>query len=101
VLPGEDAVFSINVIGGPPITYQWFHDDRPIINADQSWYRVSAAGVEHAGRYRVVVINEVSNIVADATLTVNAIPVPELPAGMVYFEETTGPGGTKGAQGMM
>jgi hypothetical protein len=98
VLPGAAAAFWLDVVGGPPVRYQWLKDGQPLPNATQAGYRIDAATSADIGRYSVVATNDVGSVTAEATLGLLP-PIPDSPAGMTYFEEAAYTNSGRGAEG--
>jgi hypothetical protein len=68
---GNTASFSVIATGDPPLRYQWFFNDNPLVGATASIYALANAQLPNAGNYRVVVSNAVGSVTsAVATLTV-------------------------------
>jgi hypothetical protein len=73
VLPvGSSLTMSVVATGTAPLSYQWRKDGVPISGAIGSGYTVSAARIEDAGTYTVVVSNSAGSVTSTgAVLTVN------------------------------
>jgi sugar lactone lactonase YvrE len=71
---GTPVVFSLDVTGTPPFTYQWYFDGSSISGATGPTYAVAGAQQSNVGNYSVSVSNaQGSATSASATLTV-AVP---------------------------
>lgn len=91
---GGDAEFSVQAVGLPHPTYQWFHDDAPISGARSSHLTVAEVQPQHAGLYTVWVSNGVKSVASvPATLVVNTNPLPPViivpPLDAIVFEGQT------------
>jgi hypothetical protein len=76
---GEDVELSVEADGGKgtTLTYQWRKDGIDIPGATTSTYTISAASLDDAGDYTVVVTSPAGSTISDvATLTVTSGPVP-------------------------
>lgn len=92
VCMGGDASFVVQTFGLPRAHFQWYHDDVPIQNAEDSVYRISLASPGSAGRYSVLVSNGISSLrSADAVLEVDSTPMQPtviLPPGDLEVQVT-------------
>ena len=50
---GEDLTLDVGIEGVEPATYQWYFQNAPIPNADQSVYNIVNAQVSDSGTYRM------------------------------------------------
>lgn len=72
VTAGQQAVFSVEVNGTAPFTYQWRKDGQNINGATGATYTIASTVSGDAAAYSVVVTNSVSSVTSNnATLTVN------------------------------
>ena len=80
VLPvGMALTMSVVATGTAPLSYQWRKDGVPISGAIGSGYTVSAARIEDAGTYTVVVSNSAGSVTSTgAVLTVNEARVSRI-----------------------
>jgi hypothetical protein len=80
VLPvGAALTMSVVATGTAPLSYQWRKDGVPISGAIGSGYTVSAARIEDAGTYTVVVSNSAGSVTSTgAVLTVNEARVSRI-----------------------
>jgi hypothetical protein len=70
---------SVVATGTAPLSYQWRKDGVPISGAIRSGYTVSAARIEDAGTYTVVVSNSAGSVTSTgAVLTVNEARVSRI-----------------------
>lgn len=72
--PGQTIRFRVQASSNTALTYQWFHDDTPITNANRSVLDITISSDDDAGTYRVVVSNTTDSKSATANLTVGALP---------------------------
>jgi hypothetical protein len=72
VIAGQDATFSVNATGSPPLNYQWRFGGVDIAGALSSTYVRSNVQPADAGSYDVVITNTVAGITSGpAVLAVN------------------------------
>ena len=72
IIVGDGAVFNVNALGEPPLSYQWFKNDVEIVGATGNTYIIQTSTLTDAGNYHAVVTNIVGSTTSDtATLTVN------------------------------
>jgi hypothetical protein len=57
-LAGESALFEVSVTGTAPITFEWFHNNQQIEDANSSQLIIADVTAADAGSYHVVVTNE-------------------------------------------
>src|SRR5439155_22801291 len=79
LLAGSSASFSVAVVAGDTLTYQWQKNSADIPAATAASYTIPAVGAANAGSYRCVVTNTrsgygVSKASNDAQLTVSTPP---------------------------
>ena len=91
---GGDAEFSVQAVGLPRPTYQWFHEGAPIQGAKNPKLTVAEVQPQHAGLYTVWVSNGVKSVASvPATLVVNTNPLPPViivpPVDTIVFEGQT------------
>lgn len=55
---GGSMVFQVGVAGASPLTYQWYHNNKPIPNATERVLSLDNLTSSNSGRYHVVVANE-------------------------------------------
>ena len=71
VLESRKTVFVVHAKGSPPLTYQWWLNGNPLLNATNLRLVVTNAQPFHAGLYTATVSNALSGAVSStATLTV-------------------------------
>lgn len=78
LFPGEDAMFSVTVVGAGPLNYQWYLDGTNLIaGVNSPTLTVTSAQTTDAGSYHVVVSNSVGVVTSSsATLALlNPLPV--------------------------
>ena len=79
VVMGSPFSFSVNAGGTSPLGYQWKLNNVNIPGATSSSYSKIAALTTDAGSYKVVVTNALGSVTSQtATLTVNAVPIPQM-----------------------
>ena len=72
IIVGDGAVFNVNALSEPPLSYQWFKNDVEIVGATGNTYIIQTSTLTDAGNYHAVVTNIVGSTTSDtATLTVN------------------------------
>jgi hypothetical protein len=72
---GSPAIFSVDVTGTGPITYQWRRNSVAIAGATSSSYTIPSAQTADAGNYTVVVTNVTGSVTSStAVLKVNTPP---------------------------
>ncbi|HEX5223274.1 MAG TPA: immunoglobulin domain-containing protein [Verrucomicrobiae bacterium] len=57
VLQGSPAAFGVEIVGAPPVQYQWFHNGTAIAGATQAVLNIPVTTLDHAGFYFVHVSN--------------------------------------------
>ena len=77
VVAGQPTTFAAEVIGSPPLSYQWYKDGQPISGATNATFTINSVLASDAGSYQVRVSNSVSTDVPSrsAILTVGGEPV--------------------------
>ena len=76
IIVGDGAVFNVNALGEPPLSYQWFKNDVEIVGATGNTYIIQTSTLTDAGNYHAVVTNIAGSTTSNtATLTVNE-PTP-------------------------
>lgn len=78
VYAGHSASFSVRANGSSPMTFQWTKDGTAILNANTSYFWISATAPTDAGSYAVTVTN-VKGAVTSKTALLSVLP-PEPPA---------------------
>lgn len=63
---GQLAVFSVNVIGESPFSYQWQKNGEDIEGATSSSYTIDNTTLTDIGSYRVVISNSKGSAISDA-----------------------------------
>lgn len=70
---GGSMTFQVDVAGAPPLTHQWYHNNKPVPNATERVLSLNNLTSSHSGRYHVVVANEFGMDVSEpADLVVDA-----------------------------
>jgi pectate lyase len=95
VLQGHNAVFTANVFGTAPISYQWSLNGSIIPGATFSMLTLTNVQLSQAGGYTLVASNSVGTVTSQvATLTVTPpIPIPLTAYNLVGFGRLTTGGG--------
>jgi hypothetical protein len=77
VVAGRPTTFVAEVIGSPPLSYQWYKDGQPIQGATNASFTIDSVLASDAGSYQLRVSNSVSTDVPSrsAVLTVGGEPV--------------------------
>ncbi len=77
IVAGRPTTFAAEVVGSPPLSYQWYKDGQPITGATNASYTINSVLASDAGSYQVRVSNPLSNDVPSrsAILTVGGEPV--------------------------
>ena len=70
----QSVLFSVLAIGSEPLSYQWFKDELPILNATNSTYQISAAKPADAGEYWVELLNSAGRTASQKALLTVHIP---------------------------
>ena len=65
VVPGESVVFSVEVTGTAPLSYQWYKDGEPIDWANSSSYTLRNVGLDNDGTYSVTVTNPAGDVTSE------------------------------------
>ena len=69
------AIFSVEAIGAPPISYQWLQNGAPISGATSANLYLTNVGTAQAGNYSVVVSTSAGSATSDpALLTLSTAP---------------------------
>jgi pectate lyase/pectin methylesterase-like acyl-CoA thioesterase len=76
VVAGQPAVFTVEAIGVPQVTYQWQKDGVDLPGATAATLTIPSAGASDIGVYRVLLTNSAGTVPSsEATLDVNGIIV--------------------------
>jgi hypothetical protein len=68
---GDNATFSVTAVNVPPLTYQWFFNNAPLIDATNATLTFTNISLTLAGRYQCVASNFLGTTPSQpATLTV-------------------------------
>jgi pectate lyase len=91
VLPGQDVLFSVTVIGASPMAYQWyFNTNTPLANATNATHTISNVQPANGGAYTVVVSNLFGSVTSSVAIltfgspTVSVVGSPELTNGVFH-----------------
>ena len=72
---GDNITFTADVNGTAPITFQWYRETAPIINATNQIYQIPNATSQNNGRYWVKASNLYGTKIEQAQLDVGGPPV--------------------------
>lgn len=76
VVAGGPAAFQVSATGVPAPVFQWLRNGTNIADATNATYNITAATIDDAGTYSVIVSNDAGAVLStSATLTVNRPPV--------------------------
>ena len=77
VVAGRPTTFVAEVVGSPPLSYQWYKDGQPITGATNASFTINSVLPSDAGSYQVRVSNSLSTDVPSrsAILSVGGEPV--------------------------
>jgi hypothetical protein len=79
---GGNAVLSVGVSGGTPLSYRWLLDGAVLASGQTSQLNITNAGEANAGDYQVVVTNSSGAVTsAVATLSITNLPVSFVTGG--------------------
>ena len=82
VVEGSKVVFSVAAPGVAPISFQWFLESTPLLNATNVLLSIASVDRTNAGNYHVVVTNVYLSLTsASALLTVITRPVLSIAVG--------------------
>lgn len=71
VHPGATATFTVAASGSEPLSYQWYHNNQPIVGATSDTYTLSGVQTSDGGEYQVSVRNSIGAVTSNvAVLTV-------------------------------
>ncbi len=74
VMVGASARFTVTAGGAPPLSYEWFFNDKPLDNATSSVLTLTGVQVQQSGAYNVVVSNALGVTSLAQPLTLNVVP---------------------------
>jgi hypothetical protein len=83
---GGSASFTVGADGGPPLYYQWYFNDAPVLEATNHYMVQHEVSDVHVGNYYVIVSN-VANAVTSTVATLTVDPSPKEPV-IVYHPES-------------
>jgi hypothetical protein len=76
VVAGQGTTFSLEILGTPPLTYQWLKGGQPIEGATNATLEIPQVLAADAGAYSVRVTNPGGTVTSrEAQLTVTGVPV--------------------------
>ncbi|PYJ05067.1 MAG: hypothetical protein DME25_09070, partial [Verrucomicrobia bacterium] len=93
VTAGDNATFSVNAAGSPPLSYQWRFNGTNINGATDTSYTVNSAQATDAGNYSVMVTNasgSATSAVATLTVLVPGTACTPAPAGLAAWWKAEG-----------
>lgn len=67
---GNDVTFVVEATGTPPLLYQWYFNDEPLVDATNAVLSLDNVEVAQAGTYAVAVTNPYGAVTNSARLTV-------------------------------
>ena len=67
LVEGTAATFSVGTAGSPPPTFQWYRNEAAVPDATNAIYTIPVLRLEHAGVYKVIAQNVISNTTYTAT----------------------------------
>ncbi|HOX01982.1 MAG TPA: hypothetical protein P5555_06570 [Candidatus Paceibacterota bacterium] len=86
LFPGDSWTFNANVIGDPPMTYQWYKDDAPIAAGTSAALALSNLGTPDAGDYFLIANNSAGSATSTvARLEFAAPPAANLTNGIISY----------------
>ncbi len=72
---GQDVSFSLDAVGGLPLTYQWYHGDGALAGETNRTLSLNNVGFADSGAYRAVITNSFGSVTSSiAALTVSYPP---------------------------
>jgi hypothetical protein len=75
VAPRSGAIFTVDALGQPPLTYQWLLNGAPVAGATDAKFFLSNIDASKVGNYTVVVTSAQSSATSDvASLTLSTTP---------------------------
>ncbi len=75
VFDGSSVSFTVVALGSTPLSYQWFFDAVPILDANSSTYTIDPVTLTNEGNYIVIVSNSLGEVTSvNALLIVNSVP---------------------------
>ncbi|MEO8426578.1 MAG: immunoglobulin domain-containing protein [Verrucomicrobiota bacterium] len=77
VVAGQPTTFAVELVGTAPLSYQWFKDGNPILNATNATFTINPVLQNDAGSYSIRISNPLATNVTSraAVLTVTGVPV--------------------------
>jgi hypothetical protein len=90
VAPRSGALFRVDALGAPPVSYQWLFNGAPIAGAINSFLSLTNVDATKAGTYTVLVSSSYGSATSDpATLTLSSTPTR---LGNISTRDATGGG---------
>jgi hypothetical protein len=91
VVAGQSTTFTAEVLGTPPLSFQWLKDGQPIAGATAPTFTLGSVLPGDAGKYSVGVTNPAGSVTSrSAVLTVSGAPIvitnPDQPADVTTTE---------------
>jgi hypothetical protein len=83
VLQCKSTALSVVAGGTAPLTYQWFHDGSPILNATTPTYTIASMQAADAGAYHVTVANASGSATSSPDTQVNYV-ADTVPPTIIY-----------------
>lgn len=74
--PGKGALFSVTVLGTPPLSYRWFHNDALLANATNRMLRLTNVQPNFNGDYVVVVTDSSGSVTSRVARLKVFVPTP-------------------------
>jgi hypothetical protein len=85
VAAGETATFKVLAFGGGWLTYQWLHQNAPILGATNSTLLLSPVQAADAGNYQVLIANTCTT--ATSTVATLTLPLARQLGGSMKLDE--------------
>lgn len=91
VVSGDEAVFTVQAVGSPPLRYQWLRDGQIIHGAVHSNLVLPGVQISDAGRYAVLISNETGSVTSPhVILTLYEPSCLPSPTGLVAWWSGSG-----------
>ena len=72
---GDTVLMAVTATGTPPLSYQWYYNDHPLLGVTGTNFLLSPASLSDGGRYRVVVTNS-AGVVTSQVAVLTVLPAP-------------------------
>jgi hypothetical protein len=70
------ASFTVQAVGAPPLSYQWYKNGGPVVNATNTSFNISSVVTGDIGGYQVVIANSFGSVTSRvAQLTVSFLDI--------------------------